>query len=112
MIRVREILLVFLVASVKCTFKDKNELKAFKNIAKALHESNHEVSVISVNGLSVFIEFAVLPNFNELNVPHTVVAFKNLNSPKYKGINVSAVIAFDSVDSLVTTKLSLKRKAG
>lgn len=101
MIRVREILLVFLVASVKCTFKDKNELKAFKNIAKALHESNHEVSVISVNGLSVFIEFAVLPNFNELNVPHTVVAFENLNSPKYKGINVSAVIAFDSVDSLV-----------
>lgn len=75
-------------------------MKAFRNISKAFAKTKYEVSVISVNGKSDFIDFAVLPTLNCQNVPHSVVTFENMNSPEYKGINTSAVIAFESIDSL------------
>lgn len=84
----------------KTIYASKFHFQAFQNISKALEESNHEVSVISVNGSSDFIEFSVLKNFRDQNVPHSVVAFESLNSSEYKGINTSAVIVFDSVGNL------------
>lgn len=88
---------LFLLKEINAT---NHQLKAFKNIAKALAASNHEVSVISVNGKSDFNEIAVLPNFIAQSVPYSIAAFENMNSPEYKGINTSSVIAFDSIDSL------------
>lgn len=73
---------------------------AFEEITKVLAATNHEVLVMSVNGSSDFINFAVLKIFGEKNVPHKVVAFKNVDSPEYQGINTSAVIGFDSFKSL------------
>lgn len=91
---------LFVAVFLQVVYASKYQFKALLEISKALARKNHEVSVISVNESSDFIEFAVLPNFMDLAVPHSVMAFEDLNSPEYKGINTSAVISFDSIHSL------------
>lgn len=91
---------LFLSLLLKANCGSNYRPKAFSNISEALAATNHEVAVISVNGSSDFVEAVVLPNFSEQKVPHSVMAFKDLNSPEYRGIDTSAVIAFDSIDSL------------
>lgn len=93
-----KILVLSIFLKVNCILKC--QYQAFKDISRALAAANYEVSVISVNGRSDFIESVVLKTFQDQNVPHSILSFKDLNSPDYKGINTSAVIAFDSINSL------------
>lgn len=92
----------FIIAflTVKCEFQRNIQFKAFQSLSRTLARSCHEVSVISVNGKSNFIDFAVLPTLSNQNVPHLVVAFEGINSSENKVINTSAIIAFDSMYSL------------
>lgn len=92
------IIFTLMFLNVDCTLTVN--FKALRSITKELARKFFEVSVISVGGRSDFIEFVVLKNFRDQNVAHSIVSLEDLNSPEYKGINTSAVIAFNSVESL------------